>query len=58
MPEKSFMPKTNSNFSGMSVEDHGWQQYKHSVSGELFTTLAVMIPDFLCGAATCGVFVI
>lgn len=52
------MPKANNNFSRMPVEDHGWQQYKHSVSGEFFTTLAVMIPDFLCGAAECGVFVI
>lgn len=52
------MPKANSSFSRMSVEDHGWQQYKWSVSGELFTTLAVMNPDFLCGAAKCGVFVI
>lgn len=52
------MPKANSNFSRMSVEDHGWQQYKRSVSGQLFTTLAVTIPDFLCGAAERGVFVI
>lgn len=52
------MPKANSNFLRMSVEGHGWQQYKYSVSGELFTTLAVIIPEFLCGAAECGVSVI
>lgn len=52
------MPKANGNFSRVAVEDHGLQQCKHSVSGELFTTLAVLIPDFLSGAAIRGVFVI